>query len=588
MLWQAWLTAAIVVAALVAMASERVRPESALGAALGVLLLCGVVGPAAALSGFSNPSVITVALLFAVAAAVRRSGALSKLTAAALGKRARPGITIIRLMVPVVALSGFLNNTPVVAMLLPEVRAWSRRHGIAPSRLLLPLSYAAILGGMLTAIGTSTNLIVNGLLVEHGLRPLRYFEIGRIGLPVAVAGIAMLALLCRALLVDRPDTDAAFADPRDFTTEVVVEPGGPLDGARLRDIRLPEGQALLPVEIDRDGHVLAAPRIDEVLRAGDRLVVAGALATILAVSRTAGLCKADDSAFDLATLGAERRLAEVVVSARCPLVGERVGDGSFRAAYGAAVLAIARNGERVAPAREGGWVLSAGDTLLVEAGADFAERHRFHPHFHVVISADVDAPAPRWQAIVALGTLAAMVGTAAWGVLDMLSAAVLAVLALMVAKLVDRKVLREAVDLRVLFAIAAAFGVGAAIEQSGLAGHIATLLVGAASTPWGALCAVYLCTALCTEMMTNNAAAVLMLPIALATATRVDASPLPFAVVVMVAASASFATPMGYQTNLMVYGPGGYRFSDFLRAGLPMGALVALMTLWLVPELWPL
>jgi di/tricarboxylate transporter len=247
MLWQAWLTAAIVVAALVAMASERVRPESALGAALGVLLLCGVVGPAAALSGFSNPSVITVALLFAVAAAVRRSGALSKLTAAALGKRARPGITIIRLMVPVVALSGFLNNTPVVAMLLPEVRAWSRRHGIAPSRLLLPLSYAAILGGMLTAIGTSTNLIVNGLLVEHGLRPLRYFEIGRIGLPVAVAGIAMLALLCRALLVDRPDTDAAFADPRDFATEVVVEPGGPLDGARLRDIRLPEGQALLPV-----------------------------------------------------------------------------------------------------------------------------------------------------------------------------------------------------------------------------------------------------------------------------------------------------------------------------------------------------
>ncbi|MEY3012059.1 MAG: hypothetical protein RIT45_794 [Pseudomonadota bacterium] len=586
MSWQAGLTAGVVALALVAMATERLKPETALGAALGLLLLAGAVTPTAALAGLSNPAVATVALLFVVGAAVRRSGALTTVTAAALGRRALPGFSIARLMLPVALLSAFLNNTPVVAMLLPEVRAWSRRYGIAPSRMLLPLSYAAILGGLCTIIGTSTNLVVNGLLEQHGLAPIGFFEIGRIGLPLVFAGIALTALFCRSLLVDRPDTEA-FADPRDFTTEVVVEAGGAFDGARLRDVRLGEGGPLVPVEIDRDGHVLGAPRLDTVLRGGDRLVVAGALATVLAATKTQGLRKADDSTFDAASLGAERRLCEVVVSERCPLVGARVGDGSFRAAYGAAVLALARNGERVAPAREGGWVLRAGDTLLVEASADFAARHRFHPHFHVVLGTGARAPAPRWQAIVALGTLFGMVGLAAMGVLDMLVAAVLAVLALLASGLVDRAVIREAVDLRVLFAIAAAFGVGGAIEQSGLASTVASAISQVATSPWGALVAVYLTTAVLTELMTNNAAAVLMLPIALATATRLEVSPLPFAVVVMVAASASFATPMGYQTNLMVYGPGGYRFTDFLRAGVPMSVLVAVITLWLVPLLWP-
>ncbi|MCB9738891.1 MAG: SLC13 family permease [Deltaproteobacteria bacterium] len=579
-------TALVVFAALVAMATERAEPSTALGMALAVLLLGGAVEANAALAGLANPAVVTVGLLFIVGAAVRRSGALARLTSAALGRRALPGLSIARLMLPVALLSAFLNNTPVVAMLLPEVRAWARRHGIAPSRLLLPLSYAAILGGLCTVIGTSTNLVVNGMLVQRGLRPVGFFEIGQLGLALVVGGILLIAAFCRTLLVDRPDTDA-FADPRDFTTEVLVEAGGPLDGARLREIRLDAGRPLVPVEIDRDDHVLSAPRLDTVLRGGDRLVIAGAMATVLAATKAPGLRKADDSAFSEATLGQERRLLEVVVSERCPLVGARVGNGSFRATYGAAVLALARNGERVAAAREGGWILRAGDTLLVEAGSDFASRHRFHPHFHVVLGAEARAPAPRWQTFAAIGALLGMVGLAATGTLDMLSAAALAVIGLLAVGLVDRQVIRDSVDLRVLFAIAAAFGIGGAIEQTGLAATLAHALTAVGNSPFGALAAVYLATAVLTELMTNNAAAVMMLPIGLAAASEQGASPMPFAIVVMVAASASFATPMGYQTNLMVYGPGGYHFTDFLRAGVPMGLLVAALTLWLVPTLWP-
>ncbi len=600
--WQAWFTGAVVVSMLVAMATERVRPESGLGLALSALMLSGVVSSERALGGFANEGVLTVGLLFVVAAAVRRSGALAPVVGMALGRASNPQVALLRMMVPVAAISGIVNNTPLVAMLMPELRSWARRHGVAPSRLLLPLSYAAMLGGLLTVLGTSTNLVVNGLLVEWQLPPIAFAEIGRIGLPIAVAGIALLTLGWRWLLVDRPDSEAAFADPRAFTTELEVLRGGGFDGKAISECRLADGSPLLPVEICRDLHILSAPRLDEVLVAGDRLVIAGGVASVAAALRTAGLRKAVDSSFDTRALGQQRSFFEIVVAERCPLIGHRVGNGSFRKAYGAAVLALSRQGQRVQRAavttesnatdelpRAEGWILQGGDTLLVEATPEFIVNHRFHPHFHVVSSAELDtAPHPR-HAVLAIGALLGLVGLAALDVLPVLHGAVATVGLLMLFGSIDRKALRESVDLGVLFAIACSFGVGAAIADSGLADAMAHMLVGAASAdPHAALVAVLLATMIATELLSNNAAAVLMLPIALATARGLHVELQPFAIAVMVGASASFITPMGYQTNLMVFGPGGYRFADFVRAGVPMSAMVLCLSSWLIPVLWPL
>lgn len=585
--WQAWLTATAVLAMLAAMASNRVRPELALGATVAALLLAGVLTPARALAGLANEAVIGVGLLFVVAGAVRRSGALAPVVALTLGQVRRPGAAVARLMVPVALASGVLNNTPLVAMLLPEVRSWARRHGMAPSQLLLPLSYAAILGGTLTVIGTSTNLLVNGMLVDAGLTPIAFAEVGRVGLPLTVAGIALFIVAGRWLLPARGDSEAAFADPRAFTTEVEVEPGGPFDGACLDAARLADGTALLPVEIDRGGHVISAPRREDVLSGGDRLVIAGGPTVVAAALRTHGLRKVVDSAFDVRSLGAQRRLFELVVSERCPLVGEVVGTGSFRGRYGAAVLAIARHGSRVERSGGEGWTLQAGDTLLVEAGAAFDQTWRFHPHFHVVLGSEAQGALPGWHAVLALACLLGIVAATALGWLPLLSAALVAVLALRLGGLASDDALRESVDLRVLLGIAASLGVGAAIADTGLAAHVASSLVAVCDTPHAALAAVVLATMIITELVTNNAAAVLMLPMALETAARLHVAPTPFVLAVMVAASASFVTPMGYQTNLMVYGPGGYRFTDFVRAGVPMSALVFALTVWLVPLLWP-
>ncbi len=600
--WQAWVTGGVVVTMLAAMATDRVRPEGGLGLALGALLLLGVVSSERALGGFANEGVLTIGLLFVVAAAVRRSGALAPVVGLALGRASNAQFALLRMMVPVAVISGIVNNTPLVAMLMPELRSWARRNGIAPSRLLLPLSYAAMLGGLLTVLGTSTNLVVNGLLVEWHLQPIGFAEIGRIGLPIALAGIAMLTFGGRWLLVDRPDTEAAFADPRAFTTELEVLVGGGFDGKTIAEARLADGSQLLPVEICRDLHILSAPRMDEVLIAGDRLVIAGGVATVAAALRTAGLRKAVDSTFDTRALGQQRRFFEIVVADRCPLIGSRVGDGSFRKAYGAAVLALSRQGERVQRAplssesnatgerpRAEGWILQDGDTLLVEATPEFIVNHRFHPHFHVVTSADLDtAPHPR-HALLAIAALLGLVTLAACDVLPVLHGAVAAVGLLVVFGAIDRTGLRESIDLGVLFAIACSFGVGAAIADSGLADALARMLVGAASAdPHGALVAVLLATMIATELLSNNAAAVLMLPIAVATARGLHVELTPFAIAVMVGASASFITPMGYQTNLMVFGPGGYRFADFARAGVPMSTMVLVLGGWLIPVLWPL
>jgi di/tricarboxylate transporter len=584
--WEAWVVLVATGTAFVSMVRGWAPAEIALGVSLAAITLLGVLEPRQALAGFANEQLHTVALLFVAAAALRGAGSLGMLTSRFLTPTTSVSLAVLRLTLPVALLSGVLNNTPIVAMLIPEVRAWALRTGISSSRLLIPLSYAAIVGGLITVIGTSTNLVVNGLVAEVGRQPIGFLEIGRIGLPLTIVTLAFLTISARWLLPDRPDVDAAFSNPQTFTTEILIDADGPYAGRRLADIRVHDLPPLAPVEIERGGQVIPAPRPDHVLQGGDRLVFAGPSAALLALRSHPGLSLARDHAFHLDN--PQRHFVELLVSPRCPLIGRRVGDGTFRQRYNAAVIAVARHGERVANARLGDWELRAGDILLVEVGADFFARHRSSADFYLVTPRGAPPVVHRLRAWLGLVILGGMVGAAATGMLSMFKAALLAVGVLAAARYLTRDLVREGLDVRVLLTIALSFGLGVALERSGAAAGLAsTVELFGDRSPWLALAVVYLATVAVTEMITNNAAAALMIPVAFAVADRLGVSYVPFTIVVMVAASASFVTPIGYTTNLMVYGPGGYRFTDFARAGIPLAILTALITLFLTPLIWP-
>ena len=584
--WHPWAVLLATVVAFVSMIRGWAAAEVAIGLALAALTLLGVLEPRQALAGFANEQLHTVALLFVAAAALRSAGSLGVVTSRFLVPTTSVTLAVFRLTLPVAVLSGVLNNTPIVAMLIPEVRAWARRIGIAPSRLLIPLSYAAIVGGLTTVIGTSTNLVVNGLVSEVGRQPIGFLEIGRIGVPLVVVSVAFLTLSARWLLPDRPDMDAAFSDPRTFTTEILIDADSPYAGKRLADIRVHDLPPLAPVEIERGGRVIPAPRPDHVLQVGDRLVFAGPVAALLALGSHPGLTLARDSMFHREN--PQRHFVELLVSPRCPLIGRRVGDGTFRGRYNAAVIAVARHGERVDNARLSEWELRAGDILLVEVGADFFERHSGSPDFYLVTPHTAPPLVSPGRAALGLAVLGVMVAAAALGLLSMFEAALVGVGFLFLAGFLTRDLIREGLDVPVLLTIALSFGLGIALERSGAAAGLASIVHAFGDgSPWVALAVVYLATVGITEVITNNAAAALMVPVAFATADQLQASHLPFTVVVMVAASASFVTPIGYTTNLMVYGTGAYRFSDFARAGIPLAILTALVTLTLTPVFWP-
>lgn len=616
-MFEAWLTLAVVVLVLGLLATSRVSTDLALGGGLMVLFLCGVIKTDEALAGFANEGMITVGLLFIVSAGVVETGAVTWLAERLFGRPKSAVQAITRMMLPTAGLSAFMNNTPLVAMLIPAVNDWAKQHRIAPSKLMLPLSYAAILGGVCTLIGTSTNLVVNGMLIRAydaqqtagGAtalpRGLGMFDITWVGVPCALAGIAFVVLSSRFLLPNRRPSIASVADPREYTIEMLVEPGSPLVDKSIEQAGLRHLPGLFLAEIYRDGMTLPAVGPEEKLRGNDHLVFVGIVDSVVDLQKIRGLVPATNQVFKLDSPRSQRCLIEAVASTGCPVVGKTIRDGRFRSLYNAVVIAVARHGERVR-GKIGDIVLHAGDTLLLEAHPSFVAENRNNRHFYLVSQVENSSPPRHEQARIALGILLGMVLlvtiSEAWGDLKitlgktsldlgqitMLKGSMIAAALMVLTRCVRIEEARRTIDWEVLMAIACSLGIGVALERSGAAEMVTDAVFGSVGqNPWLALAMIYGVTLLATEILTNNAAAALMFPFAMSTGVHLGTDVRPFLICVMVAASCGFATPIGYQTNLMVYGPGGYRFSDYVRIGVPLDILVGVIAVAVTPVVWP-
>ncbi|VAW79527.1 Sulfate permease, Trk-type, partial [hydrothermal vent metagenome] len=584
MAWDAWFVALTVLFCFGLLASNRFSPDLVLMGGLTLLLVSGVLSPAEALSGFANEGMVTVAVLYVVVTGLRETGGISWIVQTVLGLPRSLAHAQFKVMAPVAALSAFLNNTPVVAIFIPAIDDWARRHQLSVSKLMLPLSYAAIAGGTCTLIGTSTNLVINGLMIKQtGVQTLGMFDLAWIGIPITLTVFIYVLTTQHWLLPTRRPVVDLYADAREYAVEMQIELGSPLVGKNIEQAGLRQLPGLYLIEIVREGRILTAVAPQERLQGDDCLVFVGIVNSVVDLQRIAGLKPATEQVFKLAAQREDRCLTEAVISNTSPLVGKTVREGRFRNHYNAAIIAVARNGKDIRQ-KIGDIQLHAGDTLLLVSAPAFVEQQRNSRDFFLVSGLCNLQPVRHERAPLAMFILFIMVVVVALGWLSMLKAAMLAAGAMMITRCTTGRIARRALDWQVLVVIAASFGIATALQRSGAAASIAlTLIAFAQGIPWLALALVFAATALFSAMATNNAAAVIMFPIALSTAESLGANPLTFAVTIMVAASASFATPIGYQTNLMVYGAGGYQFKDYLMFGTPLTVLVGIVTVTLTP-----
>ena len=577
MTWQAWTTLGVTGGVLLTLTFTRFGADLVMLAAVTLLLTLGILSPKDAFDGFANEGTLTVGVLFVVAAAMRETGGMAWVAQRVLGQPKSVTGAQARLMIPTALMSAFVNNTPLVAMMLPVVSDWAKKFRISPSKVMIPLSFATILGGLCTLLGTSTNQVVHGLMAryqhEHQIEPphkqfgLGMFDITPVGVCCAAVGIAYMLIASRWWLPDRVPPISLDADPREYTVEMLVEPGSALVGSTIEAAGLRQLIGMYLMEIERGDEVIPMVAPDEKLHANDRLVFVGIVDSVVELQKIRGLRPATSQVFKLQDPRSRRCLIEAVVSNTCRLVGQTIRDGRFRNVYNAVVIAVARNGQRIRM-KIGDIVLEPGDTLLLEASPTFADVHRNSRDFYLVSRLEDSSPPPHEKAWLAISIFAMMIVLVSTGLLTMLNGALLAAGAMVACRSLSGATARRSIDLQVMLMIGGALGLGRAMETSGVAQSIVNHFVSlAGANPHLALVVIYGMTMLFTEVMSNNAAAALMFPIAMSTANTLHVQHMPFVIAIMIAASCGFATPIGYQTNLMVYGPGGYRFSDYVRFG---------------------
>ncbi len=566
-----WIALAVLAVAVVVLLLDRYAPIFVLTGAVGALMFADVIDTQTALSGLSSTAPATIAALYVVAGAVTATGTFAKVVDRLLD-RPRP---MLGFLTSTAVISAVVPNTPLVAMFAPRVMRWSQRRGADASRLLMPLSFASILGGVITLIGTSTNLVVADLVVQAGEEPLDVFEIAVVGIPVAIVGVLLLSTLGQKLLPKR----TAVADDmeqrgREFQIAARVSLDGPLDGRTIADsgLRNLDGVFLALVERggDSDPTALAAsPKT--VLREGDVCCFVGDVARVVDLHGIDGLDPLEEQHVSSAE-GPGTRLFEAVVAPASNLVGATLRSANFRGRYGGAVMAVHR-----ADGELGGQLgripLRAGDVLLVLADDAFGARWRNQTDFSLVAAVDEPPPERRSRSWLVITATVAMIVLASLGVFSLFEAAVLAAVAVVGGGAISIREGWRAINLNVVLTMAVAISLGAAVTVSGLADQVAELVGRAESLGFGdvgTVVAIMLATIVLTELVTNTAAAALMVPVAITIANEAGTDPKMLAYAVLVGASCSFLSPVGYQTNLMVFGLGGYKFTDFTRVGFPL------------------
>ncbi len=581
----------LIVVMLICMILEVARPGMIIFTVLVILLITGILTPSDALSGFSNEGMLTVALLFIVAGAIQKSGKIDQMAEIWLRKSKTETGAMVRFSVPISILSAFLNNTPIVVTFTPIIKNWCEERGISPSKFLIPLSYATILGGTITLMGTSTNIVVHGMLLEYGLEGFSLFTLTVVGIPVTVIGLLYLFTVGKRLLPDHKGfSQQVKEDVKEYIAEMNVEESFQHVNKSVSKAGLIDLNGLYLIEIIRKNERVSPVRKTTIIQAGDRLIFAGEISIIAELQKINGLKLRTGTELGFEDLkNGTTHLIEAVVSHQSGILSKSIKQSQFRSHYDAGVIAIHRNNERL-QSKVGDIILKPGDSLLLRAGMNFIRKYEQSNDFYLVSRIDPpkqlnEGPLKSWFSI---GLLVCMIIIVSVGLLTMLEAMAMTVVILLLMKVVDAEDIKKNVQLDVLLIIASSFGVGVAMTKTGLADILASGLIafGKPLGVIGVIVVMYLLTSVFTEFITNSAAAVLMLPIGLEISKTLDLDPMGFAVLIAIAASASFITPIGYQTNLIVYGPGGYKFMDYVRVGTPLNFLVMIVSLIVIYNVW--
>ena len=585
--FDAWLTASVIVASFIVLLSTSLSADVVFMSAAVMLMMAGVLTPEELLGGFANLGLATVAVMFIIASALTRTGALSALSNQLLGSPKKLSTAQARLMFPVAAISSLLNNTPVVAMMIPLVSKWAKRLKMSPSQLMMPLSYAAIVGGVCTLIGTSTNLVINDMLITEGIEGLLLFELALVGVPLVLVTIVFVMMMSNRLLPAGEEDTEVFSDTKEYTIEMVIGQGSVLGGQSIEKAGLRNLAGVYLIEIIRGDRVFAAVSPHESLLEGDRLIFAGDVDSVVDLQNIRGLVYAEDQVFKIDGDRSSRNFVEVILGRSFPYLGKTVRESQFRQKYGSAIVAISREGEHVKQ-RIGDIEFRKGDLLLLEASPQFTQTRRFEKDFLLISDVHNSAPTLYSRRFLALAILALQIVLVTLNIFSLFEAACVSIVLLLATRCISVEESRMSIDWEVLLVIAASIALGTAAEKTGMASILAGSTVALASgSAYGSLAALFAVAAVMTALISNLAAAVILFPVALSVAAQLEVSALPFVVTLMVAASVSFATPIGYQTNLMVYGPGNYRYMDFLKMGIPLTIVLGLVTLGLVPVFWP-